>query len=115
MISGASRDPNAGRRRRAAGGGGPLHPIQLYELLAYLLVFVVVQRVARSTARPGTTLLTYAMLYGAARLGLEFFRGDPPMIAGLIVPQVASAVLVAAGVALRLRRTGWRGHETVTG
>jgi hypothetical protein len=37
------------------------------------------------------------------------------MIAGLIVPQVASALLVAAGVALWLRRTVGTPHGTVTG
>lgn len=79
--------------------GVPLHPLQAYELLAYLAVFLVVQRVARSAARDGAVLLTYAVLYGAARFAMEFFRGDPPVIAGIIVPQALSVALVAAALA----------------
>lgn len=76
----------------------PLHPIQIYELLAYGAVFLVVQRVARSQVVDGATALTYAVLYGAARFAMEFFRGDPPVVAGVIVPQAVSALLVAAGL-----------------
>jgi phosphatidylglycerol:prolipoprotein diacylglycerol transferase len=104
-------------RQAMAPLGVPLHPIQVYELLAYLLVFVAVQKVARSAARPGTAVLTCAVLYGAARFGLEFFRGDPPVIAGVVVPQAVSALLVAAGAVglWRLRLVRWRSHGTVAG
>jgi len=97
--------------------GVPLHPIQVYELLAYLLVFLVVQKVARSAVPPGTALMTYALLYGAGRFGLEFFRGDPPVIAGIIVAQAVSALLVAAGAVglWRLRLLPWRRHVNASG
>lgn len=78
--------------------GVPLHPIQVYELLAYGLVFLVVHKVARGPARPGAAVLAYAVLYGAARFAMELFRGDPPMVAGVVVPQVMSALLVAGGI-----------------
>lgn len=91
--------------------GVPLHPVQIYELLAYLAVFLVVQRVARSSAPDGAVLLTYAGVYGIARFTMEFFRGDPPAVAGIIVPQAVSAVLVIAALAslMVLRHNVWRG------
>ena len=95
--------------RALAPLGVPLHPIQIYELIAYLLVFLAVQRVARSLAPPGAVVLTYGALYGTARFAMEFFRGDPSMLDGVIVPQAVSALLIAAsGMAfLVLRRTQW--------
>jgi len=77
----------------------PLHPVQVYELFAYLAVFLVVWRVSRSVVRPGTVALTYAVGYGLARFAMEFFRGDPPVIAGIVVPQAISLLLVAVALA----------------
>ena len=93
--------------------GVPLHPLQVYELLAYLAVFLVVHRVARSAAREGAVVLTYAVLYGTVRFAMEFFRADPPMVAGIIVPQAISVALVVAAVAslVVLRRSVWRVQE----
>lgn len=97
--------------------GVPLHPLQVYELLAYLAVFLVVHRVARSAARDGVVLLTYAVLYGAVRFAMEFFRGDPPAVAGIIVPQVVSVALVVAALAslVVLRRSVWRVQQPAAG
>jgi phosphatidylglycerol:prolipoprotein diacylglycerol transferase len=78
--------------------GVALHPIQLYELLAYLAVFLVVCQVSRRAKQDGVVILTYAVGYGVARFAMEFFRGDPPVVEGIIVPQAMSALLVAAGV-----------------
>ena len=91
--------------RAMAPVGVPLHPIQLYELLAYLAVFLVVWRVSRRPSQEGAVVLTYAFGYGLARFVVEFFRGDPPVVAGVIVPQALSALLVvAAGAAWWWRR-----------
>ena len=89
--------------------GTPLHPIQVYELLAYLAVFLVVHRVARSTRRPGAVMVTYSVLYGVVRFAMEFFRAQPPTFAGVIIPQILSVLLVAAGVTslLVLRSSFW--------
>ncbi len=93
--------------RAMAPLGVPLHPIQVYELLAYLAVFLVVWRVSRRATRPGTVALTYAVGYGLARFAMEFFRGDPPMVAGIIVPQAISVLIVATAlVAWWARRRG---------
>jgi phosphatidylglycerol:prolipoprotein diacylglycerol transferase len=97
--------------------GVPLHPLQVYEALAYLAVFLVVHRVARSAARDGTVLLTYAVLYGAVRFAMELFRGDPPVVAGIIVPQAISVALVVAALAslVVLRRSARRVQQPAAG
>jgi phosphatidylglycerol:prolipoprotein diacylglycerol transferase len=85
---------------RAMGPVGvPLHPIQVYELLAYGAVFLVVWAVVRRGARDGTVTLTYAVGYGIARFAVEFLRGDPPVVGGVMVPQAVSAALVTAAAA----------------
>ena len=101
-------DPNA-----MAPLGVPLHPIQIYELLAYAVVFAIVHRVVRSQAAEGVTVMTYAIAYGIARFAVEFFRADPPVLGDIIVPQAISAVLIVVGlVGLWLVRTTWRqSHE----
>ena len=86
--------------RAMAPLGVPLHPIQIYELVAYLAVFLVVRRVSRVATRDGAVVLAYAVAYGVARFVMEFVRGDPPVVAGVIVPQAISALLVAVGVAV---------------
>lgn len=97
--------------------GVPLHPLQIYELVAYLAVFLVVHRVARSAARDGAVLLTYGVLYGAIRFAMEFFRADPPVVAGIIVPQAISVALVVAALAslVVLRRSVWRVQRPAAG
>lgn len=83
----------------------PLHPIQVYELLAYLAVFLVVWQVSRYAKQDGAVLLTYAIGYGLARFAMEFLRGDPPVVAGIIVPQALSVLLVVATLGAWLLRS----------
>jgi phosphatidylglycerol:prolipoprotein diacylglycerol transferase len=86
--------------RAMAPVGVPLHPIQIYEGVAYLAVFLVVHWASRHATRDGAVLLTYALGYGIARFIVEFFRGDPPVAAGVVVPQAVSALLVVAAAAV---------------
>lgn len=92
--------------RAMAPLGIPLHPIQIYELLAYFAVFLVVWRVSQHARRDGAVILTYAVAYGIVRFAVEFFRGDPPLVGGVIVPQAMSVLLVAGALlAWWLRRS----------
>jgi phosphatidylglycerol:prolipoprotein diacylglycerol transferase len=55
----------------------PLHPTQLYESLAGLLilaVLLVTERRGRSF--PGRTFWLFVLLYSVSRFAIEFFRGD---------------------------------------
>ena len=56
---------------------GPLHPTQLYEALAELLIFFALLWVRHRQRYTGQTALTYLLLYPLARMALELFRGDP--------------------------------------
>jgi len=91
----------------------PLHPVELYEMAAYALVFVLVWWVRTRTRGDGHTFLVYLAGYGMARLAVEFFRGNPAILAfGVPAAQVFGAALVFAAVAgyaaLRRRRTATR-------
>ena len=78
----------------------PVHPEQFYLMANALILFVVISAVWRRTRdRPGLTLATYLVLYGASRFGWEFFR-DPAAggaITGLSSSQWMCMVYVAAG------------------
>ena len=68
-------DPDAAR----IGGaplGVPLHPVQLYESLVCLVLFLCLVWLARRRKFTGEIILAYALLYAAARFVLEYFRGD---------------------------------------
>jgi len=78
----------------------PLHPVELYELAAYLLVFFLVWRTRGKFRTPGFTFLAYLAGYGAARFSVEFFRGNPAIFAwGIPAAQVFGVVLILAAAA----------------
>lgn len=56
--------------------GTPLHPTQIYESLATLLIFVILLWRYPRKKRDGEIFLAYLTLYAVARFFLEFLRGD---------------------------------------
>jgi phosphatidylglycerol:prolipoprotein diacylglycerol transferase len=71
----AFTDPDAAR----IGGaplGIPLHPVQLYESMVCVVLFVVLLQLRRRRQFDGEMILAYTLLYAIARFVLEFFRGD---------------------------------------
>ncbi len=69
------RDPEAAE----IGGtplGVPLHPVQIYESLTCLALFLFLVWLVRRKRFEGEIILTYTILYAIARFFLEFFRGD---------------------------------------
>lgn len=56
-------------------GPASLHPVQLYEAAANLLLFGVMFYLARNTKR-GIATASYLIFYGIIRFADEFFRGD---------------------------------------
>jgi len=78
----------------------PLHPVEIYEMAAYLLVFLLVWQTRGKYKTPGFAFLTYVAGYGAARFAVEFFRGNPAIFAwGIPAAQVFGAALALAAVA----------------
>jgi phosphatidylglycerol:prolipoprotein diacylglycerol transferase len=93
----------------------PLHPVQLYEAVGELLLFVLLLRVARTAwarARGGRVTLLYFALYSSLRFLVELFRGDPargylahlstPAVARLLGADPAVALLLSSSQALAL-------------
>jgi phosphatidylglycerol:prolipoprotein diacylglycerol transferase len=96
----------------------PLHPIELYEMVAYFCVFLIVWRVRARVTLQGSVFLAYVAAYGVARLIVEFFRGDPAIFAwGIPSAQVFGIVMVLGAIGfLRLQRRepiffGFRRHR----
>jgi phosphatidylglycerol---prolipoprotein diacylglyceryl transferase len=93
-----------------------LHPTQLYESFAMLAAFFFLLWLHRRKRFGGQVLLAYAVLYGAVRFTIEFFRADPrgdlaglTSLTGLSTSQLISLAVGITGLVLlvvRWRRAG---------
>jgi len=78
----------------------PLHPVEIYEMAAYFLVFLLVWQTRQKYNTEGFAFLTYLAGYGAARISVEFFRGNPATFAwGIPAAQVFGVALILAAIA----------------
>jgi phosphatidylglycerol---prolipoprotein diacylglyceryl transferase len=85
--------------------GIPLHPTQLYDAGAELLIFVFLLASERR-GRPfeGRTFWLYMLLYGISRFIVEFFRGDDRgVILGVSTSQFVSILVVPLAIAMLIR------------
>ena len=92
--------------------GIPLHPTQLYDAGAELIILAVLLFTERK-GKPfaGRTFWLYLLLYGISRFIIEFYRGDPnrgTVMAGLSTSQFVSLLLVPGSLFMLayLRRRG---------
>lgn len=90
--------------------GTPLHPTQLYDAGAELLILALLLAFERR-GRPfaGRTFWLYMLLYAISRFIVEIFRGDDRgMVMGLSTSQFVSLLMLplALVMLLRLRRAG---------
>lgn len=93
--------------------GVPLHPTQLYESFAMLIVFFLLLWLHKRRSFNGQVILLYALLYSVIRFTIEFFRDDPrgdllglTTATGLSTSQLIS--IVVGLVALVLLIVRWR-------
>ena len=78
----------------------PLHPVEIYEMAIYFLVFLLVWQMGKKYKTDGFAFLTYLAGYGAARFSVEFFRGNAAIFAwGIPAAQVFGVVLILAAIA----------------
>ncbi len=98
--------------------GVHLHPTQLYESFAMLIVFFFLLWLHKRRKFDGQVILLYALVYSAIRFGVEFVRGDPrgdilglSSLTGLSTSQIIS--LVVGACALVLLNTRWRKSSTI--
>ncbi len=87
--------------------GIPLHPTQLYDAGAELLILILLL-VTEKKGRPvpGRTFWLYMLLYAVSRFIVEIYRGDQRgMIAGMSTSQYVSLLVlpIAIGMLVRLR------------
>jgi phosphatidylglycerol:prolipoprotein diacylglycerol transferase len=59
-----------------------LHPVQLYESAADLLIFAILYKQASRAHRPGQVIGWYLVLYSTARFAIEFFRVHEQSLVG---------------------------------
>lgn len=82
------------------------HPIQLYEGIGNLLLFLILRRWNRQPLQPGVVVLSYLVFSSMLRLGVDVYRDDPLRIWNLLtIPQlIAAGTAGGVGVLLLLRR-----------
>jgi phosphatidylglycerol:prolipoprotein diacylglycerol transferase len=81
----------------------PLHPSQLYECAALLVICGILLAVFRRSRFAGQTFASYLMLYGGARFLLEYTRDlsdDPVFFHLLSLSQIVALCLIPAGAAI---------------
>jgi phosphatidylglycerol:prolipoprotein diacylglycerol transferase len=89
-----------------------LHPTQLYESFAMLLVFFFLLWLHKRKRFSGQVILAYALLYSVIRFSIEFVRDDPrgdilglTTLTGLSTSQLISLVVgICALITLIIRR-----------
>jgi phosphatidylglycerol:prolipoprotein diacylglycerol transferase len=82
--------------------GIPLHPTQLYEAGAELLILIVLLTTERRGRQfSGRTFWLYMLLYAISRYIIEFYRGDPRgEMFGMSTSQFISVVLAPLSIAM---------------
>jgi phosphatidylglycerol---prolipoprotein diacylglyceryl transferase len=94
--------------------GVRLHPAQLYESLATLVIFGVLLWWFPRKKREGDIFLAYVGLYAVARFFLEFLRGDADrgfVFDGLLSTSQFIALLALAGIAAVMLWRWRRGRQ----
>lgn len=85
--------------------GVPLHPTQLYEAGAELLILGILLAMERNgRGFAGRTFWTYLLLYGISRFIIEFYRGDNrgTVLQVLSTSQFVSVILVPLSIVMLL-------------
>ena len=104
--------------------GVPLHPTQLYEAGAELLILgLLLFTEKRGRPYPGRTFWSYMLLYGVSRFVIEFYRGDSRGLVTLLgsavsTSQFVSLLLVPLSIVMLIvlaRRQGPAPVNTATG
>ena len=90
--------------------GIPLHPVQIYESILTLLLFLFLLRLSNRKRFEGQVILAYALCYAVLRFFIEFFRGDAVrgyVLNGMLSTSQCVALLVfAVGIVAYIKR--WR-------
>jgi phosphatidylglycerol:prolipoprotein diacylglycerol transferase len=83
----------------------PLHPTQVYEAGAELLILMALLTTERKGRPfPGRTFWLYMLLYAVSRFIIEFYRGDPRGSVGMFsTSQFISIILAPLAIVMLVR------------
>jgi phosphatidylglycerol:prolipoprotein diacylglycerol transferase len=88
----------------------PLHPVQIYESLASLVLFFILWEWIKRKQFDGQVFILYLTLYSCTRFAIEFFRGDVGrgfVLGGLLSTSQSISlmlIIVAAGLFFHLKQ-----------
>ena len=82
----------------------PVHPFQLYEALGCLFIALLLFKLRHLPVPEGTWVLVYLVSFGTLRFFIEFFRGDPrPMVGILSLNQIICLGFIAVAIFILTR------------
>ncbi len=82
--------------------GTKVHPTFLYESIWDFLIFALLIRLSKNKKFDGQITALYMILYSVGRFFIEGLRTDSLMLGSLRAAQIASIVMIVAGVAIIL-------------
>ncbi len=88
-------------------GTGVVHPTQVYEIIACLIIFGILLKLRGRLKPDGSLFLVYLGLYSAWRFGISFLREGTPFLFGLHQAQVIGIVVLAIAIFLLAYRARW--------
>jgi len=80
-----------------------VHPTQLYEVVAGILMYLILNRLKDRVTRPGALFGLWLVLAGLERFAVEFYRTNEPGLMGMTLAQWISIGLMLSGAALCAR------------
>ena len=72
----------------------PVHPTQIYEMVAYFSVFIYLRYIKRNQKFTGELMFEYLFLVGFFRFMVEFIRNNPQYLIGLTGAQYISIIMM---------------------
>lgn len=82
-----------------------LHPTQLYEAAAMLVIFGILMWLSYRRRFAGQIVLMYAFLYAVARFIIEFWRDDPRgTVLGISTSQFIAVLVLVGAIVLLVQR-----------
>ena len=88
-----------------------VHPTFLYESIATLLIFIVLEIILRRRKYKGQVVITYCFLYSASRSVIEGLRVDSLMIGAFRVSQILSIIVLIFSLILIVKNSRKMSYE----
>jgi phosphatidylglycerol:prolipoprotein diacylglycerol transferase len=93
-----------------------VHPTQLYEVIAGLILFGVLLHLGKRRMAPGVLFAAYLGLYGLERFAIEFVRAKSDrLLLGLSTSQMMSLLLLVLAVVLWLQQRNKPPYQPTAG